>query len=110
MVNEWLAQIDLGAACLLFLTGLPLAAGKVRRNRWYGFRLPKTLASDEAWYGVNRYGGRLMVLWSALPLVAAPIVGTLPAESPFTYPVGVGAIVVASIVPSVAGVLRSTRY
>jgi hypothetical protein len=32
----------------------PLARGKIGRNGFYGFRTPRTLASDKAWYAVNR--------------------------------------------------------
>ena len=42
------------------------------RNEWYGFRTPRTMASDEVWYRANRLGGQyyfaagiLMLLWFA---------------------------------------------
>ena len=31
----------------------PLVQGKIGRNGLYGFRTPKTLASDKAWYAAN---------------------------------------------------------
>jgi uncharacterized membrane protein len=40
---------------------LPLWAGRVPPNRWYGFRTRKTLKNSQVWYWANAYGGRLMV-------------------------------------------------
>ena len=43
---------------LIAAVSLPLIASRVPRNRIYGFRTPKTLASDEVWYEANRFAGR----------------------------------------------------
>lgn len=57
---------------LIFLSG-PLIMGRVPRNGWYGFRVPKTLSSDKIWYPANRYAGyqllyagRIIVLGSLI--------------------------------------------
>ncbi len=39
---------------------MPMIRGKIRRNALYGFRTPKTLASDAIWYPANAYAGRAM--------------------------------------------------
>ena len=50
--------------------GVPLARRRVRRNSWYGYRIPLTLKDDAIWYPVNERGGRhLVVLGSTLILV-----------------------------------------
>lgn len=43
---------------LLMVTAVPLALGRIRPNRLYGFRTPRTIADDRVWYPVNRMAGR----------------------------------------------------
>ena len=67
---------------LLIVTTLPLIAGVVPPNRWYGFRLSLLNPSPEIWYQVNALGGKmflaallacmginLLLLWKAPPTV-----------------------------------------
>jgi hypothetical protein len=58
---------------LLIAVALPLARGKVARNALYGIRFPQSLRSDEAWFAINRYGGRRLVVW-AIPLILIGVV------------------------------------
>ena len=53
---------------IILLLSIPLALRMVRRNRFYGLRVRKTLASDSAWYPANELAGRLMVVGSLLGL------------------------------------------
>ena len=46
---------------VLIAVGLPLRSGRVPRNGLYGIRIPRSYASDEAWYAINRYGGEQFV-------------------------------------------------
>lgn len=67
----------LGCALLMVGLGVPLILGKVERNRWYGFRTPATLSSDEIWYPANRSMGWGM-FWNGLImalLVCASLIG-----------------------------------
>ena len=62
---------------LTFGFGLPLALGKVRRNRWFGFKLNiYIIRDDDIWYAVNRVGGRVLVAASPLFLAVAVIAAT----------------------------------
>jgi len=56
----------------LGLAALPLIAGRVPPNRWYGFRVPRTLADPQVWYPANAYAGKLL-LAHALLLAAATL-------------------------------------
>jgi len=40
---------------LLALLSLPLIAGKIKPNPYYGFRVPFTLNNPEIWYATNKY-------------------------------------------------------
>jgi hypothetical protein len=44
-------------AVLFFLISVPLVVGVIPRNRFYGFRTPKTMSDDRVWYRVNRVAG-----------------------------------------------------
>lgn len=54
------------AAAIVVLLAQPLVRRKVPRNRWYGVRIPASLASDEACFDINAYGGRSLQLFGAL--------------------------------------------
>lgn len=71
-MSGWFATLILSIVALaLILAGAPLARGRVRRNRWYGFRTFATLRDDATWYRVNEQAGRSLVkLGIVLGLVA----------------------------------------
>jgi uncharacterized membrane protein len=43
-------------------------------NHWYGVRIPASFASEEAWFEINYYGGRLLLVWG-LTIAAIAIGG-----------------------------------
>jgi uncharacterized membrane protein len=51
---------------------IPLARGKIGRNGIYGVRFPQSFQSDDAWYAINRFGGRRLIVW-AVPLILVGI-------------------------------------
>lgn len=73
-----LGAAELLAGLLIAGLALPLIAGRVPRNRWYGVRIRKSFASDENWFAINRVGGRwllasgLVVAALGLALLAVP--------------------------------------
>jgi len=58
---------------IFILVGIPLAAGRVKRNRSFGFRFRACMEDERTWYDVNRYGGRLLILFS-IPLVVLGVI------------------------------------
>jgi len=58
---------------LIIVVSVPLILGKVPRNHWYGFRTPKTLASDAVWYPANRLGGKYLCVAGLIELLAFAI-------------------------------------
>lgn len=51
---------------LLFIAfGVPLAIGKVKPNRIYGFRNPKTLGNEKIWYRANAFTGKAFIVCGA---------------------------------------------
>jgi uncharacterized membrane protein len=87
---------------------VPLIKGKVPRNRWYGFRVPKTLRSDSVWYPVNAYSGKCLyvsgLIIAAGSLLLIPLGLFLPAET-----ISFAGLVV-TMVPVTWALVKSFRY
>ena len=59
------------AGLLLIGLGWPLAARRVRPNRWYGLRVPATFADHSVWYDANAIAGRdMMIMGAAVGAIA----------------------------------------
>ena len=71
---------DMAISLLFIVLAVPLLKNQVAPNGVYGVRIPKSLASPENWYAINRYGAKQLVLWSAVSLFAAVIGFFLPIE------------------------------
>jgi hypothetical protein len=66
---------------LCFLLSLPLIRGQVGRNSFYGARFPESFQSDEAWFAINRHGGKQLAI-SSIPLVVIGLISFfLPLQS-----------------------------
>jgi hypothetical protein len=63
------------APLIVVVLAIPLIAGWIGRNYLYGFRSPRTVASDAIWYPVNRVAGVLMLVASLIWLATGPVVG-----------------------------------
>ena len=94
----------------LLLAGLavPLIRGRVPRNPWYGFRVEKTLASDEVWYAANRFMGKDL-LWCGVVLAVGS--GLLAGVASHLTVDGTAYLGLAlTMVPLAIMVVRSFRY
>ncbi len=66
---------------LCALLSVPLIRGRVKPNPIYGVRFRQSFQSDEAWFAINRFGGRQLAMWS-MPLVLVGVVALfLPLRS-----------------------------
>ncbi len=70
---------------ILILMGLffavftfPLYRGLIKMNHMYGVRFPQSYSSDEAWYKINAYGGKLLMIWGILIAVAGTFLLFIP--------------------------------
>ena len=71
---------DMVISVLLIVVAVPLLKNRVAPNGAYGVRIPKSLASPENWYVINRYGAKQLILWSGASLLAAIVGFFLPIE------------------------------
>ena len=68
---EQILYMYLGMGLVLLLLSIPLLQGKIKRNYWYGFRLPSVFRSEEVWLEVNRYGAKGLLASAVIFLIAA---------------------------------------
>lgn len=80
------------APLVIIALAIPLIAGRIERNGFYGFRTARTLSSDAVWYPANRTGGALLLAAGAIWLVTGLFV---PASA---VPVGLAALAVALVI------------
>lgn len=69
-IERTVAVINLGLAVLCATMAYPLWAGMVPRNKLFGFRTAKSMASDAAWLRANRLAANcLFVGASAIAVI-----------------------------------------
>jgi hypothetical protein len=71
------AIVDMLVGFLLLAVHRPLVQGKIARNAFYGFRTPKTLASDKVWYAVNHGAAKTGVYMSIGMVIFGIVVALL---------------------------------
>jgi uncharacterized membrane protein len=59
---------------IFLIISIPLVAGKIPRNRFFGIRTRKTLSDERVWYAANRFGGWLFIVFSLIYLGIAAFV------------------------------------
>jgi uncharacterized membrane protein len=92
---------------------VPLINRSVKMNALYGVRIPKAFESEEAWYAINEYGGRILLksgfVWIASGVVALVLVFIAPQEvvsSSITLP----AIIAVPTILTLAGLIPIIRF
>jgi hypothetical protein len=96
-------------AVALMALALPLVRRRVSRNRWYGVRLPESFASDEAWFDINAYGGRGLLMFGAV-VAATAVVGSRISRAHWSlYNLSALAIIGGALALFVVAVLRYAR-
>ncbi|MEM9555607.1 MAG: SdpI family protein [Acidobacteriota bacterium] len=96
-----LAVSNLFTACIVAALSWPLARRRIAMNRWYGVRFAKSYASDEAWYAINEYGGRRLLLWS-VPVAGLGLCAlVLPADAAWGLVLGAASAPLLYLIPCV---------
>jgi SdpI/YfhL protein family len=70
---------------LLIALGWPMAARRVRPNRWYGLRIPATFADEQVWYRANAVAGRDMIVLGATVAAVGLVLPRVRALPPGLY-------------------------
>lgn len=81
---------------LMLVVARQLIKGEISRKNYMGrgIKIKEAFASDEAWYRINRGGGKLMIF----PSLALMALGVLLVLCPFIFPGSVKAVVIIALV------------
>ena len=92
----------------LLLSGLavPLICRKIPPNRWYGFRVRRTMENEAVWYAVNEFSARRL-LWVGIVTVAAAITFFFLTTSIDRYATALATVVLLGLAVSL---IQSFRY
>jgi uncharacterized membrane protein len=102
--------VSLGIGALSIVVGIPLASRRVPPNRWYGLRIPATLADEHVWYEANAVTGRDLIVVGIVLLLVAFILPRLGlASSPGYAALCVGVLALGSSIATVRGWRMATR-
>ncbi|MCC2671992.1 MAG: rane protein of unknown function [Armatimonadetes bacterium] len=93
---------------LLAAVAVPLVREQVPRNHWYGFRVPKTLASDQVWYPANRFLGRELVVSGLLIAVGSLLLSVAAARLSVDQTAWLG--LALTLIPLTVTIVRGLRY
>jgi hypothetical protein len=104
---QTLFLVYVGGGILLALLAVPLMAGKVKPNPFYGFRVPATLENPELWYATNKFFARRQVAVALIVISAAVGLSFLPNISTDTYALS---ILTVFIITFAVAIFQSWRY
>lgn len=91
----------IGSAILICLISIPLVKGKVAMNKVYGIRFKKSYESEENWYVINKYVGKLLIIWSFPLVILGFITFFLPLEGNKTLVVIIASAPIIIIIPAI---------
>jgi len=89
--------------------GWPLSRRRIPPNRWYGFRVPATLADPEAWYEVNETCGDDLVRLGVVLLTVAVGLLFVPDLPELAYVVICLAVFLTGSVRAIVRAARAVR-
>jgi hypothetical protein len=101
-----IAIIHLIVGFVAIALSVPLVKRKAGMNPWYGIRIPEAFKSEERWFEINQYGGRLMIWWGITIVIVAAIGLLLEKRYWIYYAFSALAIIVAGLVLVVALIFR----
>ena len=68
-------------ASILIVISLLLIKGYIKMNYLIGVRYPEAFYTDENWYKINAYGGKVFLIWAILIVMAAILLFLLPVDN-----------------------------
>src|SRR3954452_8430049 len=95
-----IAIATLFSGIIIFLLCLPLIRRQVPMNGVYGVRIRAAFESEQRWYDINAYGGRLLARWSWVLVVTGVGGFFVPQKYESIYPlVSVAVSLLAILIP-----------
>jgi uncharacterized membrane protein len=69
-LNIFYSILLIGTGLVMAIIAYPLVKRKIKMNHMYGVRFPQSFYSEESWYKINEYGGKLLMIWGILIAIA----------------------------------------
>jgi hypothetical protein len=101
--------VHLLVAGMAVLTAVPLIARRVKMNQWYGVRISAAFVSEERWFEINHYGGRLMLVWGLVIAATAAVGAFLPRKDWAAYDWASLVVVLGGLAIVIALICRHAR-
>ncbi|MDC0088066.1 SdpI family protein [Akkermansiaceae bacterium] len=95
MPPETTALINILMALLIIGVSIPLIFRKIPMNRFYGVRFAKSFKSEKAWYEINEYGGKALIV-CMIPNFLYGIYGLI--QKPLSYTLISTIVIVISVI------------
>jgi len=73
----------LGVPAILILLSVPLVFRLVPHNRWYGYRTPRSLSSDDDWRRLDRIAGMAVIAAAFAPVAVKVLILVFVLELPY---------------------------
>jgi uncharacterized membrane protein len=98
---------NVAVGILIYALCVPLAKGKVKRNNWYGIRIPKSMESDENWYRINKYAAYAMYPWAVATILVGLVTLFLDIDANRPVAIIVSVFPVSVVIPVIRTYLWS---
>ena len=95
---QWVGLAIALAGFVVIGISIPLIRRRIPMNGYYGVRLPKSFVSNDNWYAINAYGGKILALAGAIIAIIGLIIRLRP-------PTSETSMVVAALIPAIVLVL-----
>ncbi len=100
-----LALVHIGIALVLAGLSVPLILRKIPMNHFYGVRFPQSFKSDNAWYEINAFGGKALLI-ASVPILLVGLYGLL--QEPRNYSlIGAAVLVVSVMIACLASYIKA---
>jgi hypothetical protein len=101
------------AGGVMIALSLPLIKRQVKMNALYGIRIGKSFESEEAWYAINEYGGRVLMrlsyVWFAGGIASIVMGIVFPANAPSSTLI-LGILLVVPMVATLVCLIPIVRF
>jgi uncharacterized membrane protein len=95
---------------VLMLVSRPMIQRRIRPNRFYGFRTPKTLSSPDIWYPANEFSGRRLFTAGAAITLCSLLLSPLNLLGKAGFTAYTAAMVAIMPISLIGAVIASFRY
>ena len=95
---------------MFMLVSRPMIQRRVRPNRFYGFRTPKTLSSPDIWYPANEFSGRRLFTAGAAITLCSLLLAPLNLLGKAGFAAYTTAMVAIMLISLTGAAIASFRY